>query len=58
MKERWYEFVENCKDAVKEMAPIVGGIVLMFAVILSLAFLVSQPKEKKDKPKTYPIPFL
>lgn len=56
MKERWYEFVENCKDAVKEMAPIVGGIVLMFAVILSLAFLVSQPKEKKDKPKPKPTP--
>ena len=54
MKERWYEFVENCKDAVKEMAPIIGGIVLMFAVILSLAFLVSKPQEKKDKPKPKP----
>ena len=54
MKERWYEFVKDCKDAVKEMAPIIGGIVLMFAVILSLAFLVSKPQEKKDKPKPKP----
>ena len=56
MKERWYEFVENCKDTVKEMAPVIGGIVLMFAVILSLAFLVSKPQEKKDKPKPKPTP--
>jgi hypothetical protein len=54
VKERWYEFVKDCKDAVKEVAPAIGVVAVIFAAVFSLAFLTDKSEEKKDKPKPKP----
>ena len=53
MKNRWFEFVENCKDAVKEVAPVFGFIALLFAGAILLAFWADVSKEK-EKPTPEP----
>lgn len=54
MKERWLEFVENCKDAVREIAPVFGFLALLFAGIFLVAFIADKSEEEKNKPTPKP----
>lgn len=54
MKERWLEFVENCKDAVREIAPVFGFLTLLFAGIFLVAFIADKSEEEKNKPTPKP----